>query len=129
MRISDWSSDVCASDLTNRPSGSGLNITTASVPPSSTTNGTANVSTLPASLDNVKYSGDTGRLITKASVCSLRSTTRGVEMEKHDAETIKSSRISEPTWKDHGLARSRKSKARSEEHTAELQTIMRISND
>src|SRR3546814_6504853 len=89
------------------PSGSGVNSTTASVPPSSTTNGTANVSTLPASLDTVKSSGDTGRLITKASVCSLRSTISEVEMEKHAAETITISSI------------------RSEEHTSELQSLMR----
>src|SRR3546814_19651771 len=109
MRISDWSSDVCSSDLnryakissayTNRPSGSGVNSTTASVPPSSTTNGTANVSTLPASLDTVKSSGDTGRLITKASVCSLRSTISAVDMEKHAAETITISTTSPPPYK------------------------------
>src|SRR3546814_12616661 len=109
MRISDWSSDVCSSDLnryakissayTNRPSGSGVNSTTASVPPSSTTNGTANVSTLPARLDTVKSSGDTGRLITQASVCSLRSTLSAVEVGKPHAETITITHISQNTSK------------------------------
>ena len=36
----------------------------------------------PASFASVKSSGDTGRLITKASVCSLRSTSSEVEIEK-----------------------------------------------
>src|SRR3546814_15487898 len=118
MRISDWSSDVCSSDLnryakissayTNRPSGSGVNSTTASVPPSSTTNGTANVSTLPASLDTVKSSGATARRLTTASVCSLRPTISEEQREKHAAETTPLTPITEPTWQRNELDKRRR---------------------
>ncbi len=62
-----------------------------------TRNGTAKVMKLPMSLARVKSSGDTGRLITKARVFSLRSVTSEVEIEKQAIETITMISISEPT--------------------------------
>src|SRR3546814_7371551 len=83
MRISDWSSDVCSSDLTRVSAGSPRCAAASS----------------PSSIRVLR------------SVCPVRATPRAA----------RSSRISTAT-----LMRC-SSKGRSEEHTSELQSLMRIS--
>src|SRR3546814_2896062 len=100
MRISDWSSDVCSSDLT----WSGACSRTAPTPASSTESPTR---TWPSTTWSVTRSRPWTRSTPfriPASPCRARSTVR-----RATTETI--------PW------------ARSEEHTSELQSLMRISYD
>src|SRR3546814_7491097 len=93
MRISDWSSDVCSSDLSGAAGGAGT-VTVGRSPPAG-----FHVSARPS-----------------ASV--MRSTHAG-------APPTRSSALSRPTGR---TAASREIVAhRSEEHTSELQSLMRIS--
>src|SRR3546814_3499177 len=117
MRISDWSSDVCSSDLTavgaeHESASAGLGITHRGVcmPPEAMRNLSERWS-LTALLDDLAARGDAPALLTVA----------GERTEAVSAATL----AREARQLDAGLVAA--GVARSEEHTSAIQSLMRIS--
>src|SRR3546814_2135632 len=110
MRISDWSSDVCSSDLERLPF--------------------AEVQAILARADIVFCHGGTGSLVTGTQagchvIAMPRTAARGEHYDDHQEEIV-------TAFADRGLIQVAKEAedlpaARSEEHTSELQSLMRIS--
>src|SRR3546814_1989123 len=94
MRISDWSSDVCSSDLQPRPTPK------RSRPPDSTSTSAACLATSAVCR--------CGRIITAGASSSVRVT------------AARNPSVTNGSWNI-------RSRVRSEEHTSELQSLMRIS--
>src|SRR3546814_7059377 len=110
MRISDWSSDVCSSDLRGIKSGTAREATPAE---------------LLALLDAVQLSEDDAGL-------AVSKPQRRIARGKSDAAPVtrpgRSRRSPRDDDEDDGFeSNKRRAKRRSEEHTSELQSLMRIS--
>src|SRR3546814_2272855 len=115
MRISDWSSDVCSSDLN-------LQVQAASHPAASTTQlleagNRGSTIHLPMTKNRTSRSHP---LVTKSRGSRVHLRTRKNQVKKIRLLTMKS--LKSPI-------RRMKTSRRSEEHTSELQSLMRISYD
>src|SRR3546814_3824216 len=129
MRISDWSSDVCSSDLVRK--GSIIADLIPSIPD------------LIGYMDNVLIVGGFGALFSarvrklisgqfidtsnKGDVAEVGKTLRAISKDNTGDMTVESVELEQGLWKRRTLLKFGASEARSEEHTSELQSLMRIS--
>src|SRR3546814_2966008 len=131
MRISDWSSDVCSSDLANHGDGIDLQPCRAARP-----GGKAGLHRQPDRRKDTELLADEqarrdtdghgGEYLVHRQAAQ-RDTGIGETEQRHDAERDRSNeRMLQPVQR--GKRRMRLPR-RSEEHTYELQSLMRISYD
>src|SRR3546814_5089175 len=103
MRISDWSSDVCSSDLKDRGQIFRVDVDT---------------------IESVEAAGDYMCIKTGDNTLILRETMKDLE-KRLDPRRFQ--RVHRSTIVNLDLVRQVKPHTRSEEHTSELQSLMRIS--
>src|SRR3546814_1749094 len=108
MRISDWSSDVCSSDLRT----TGVAATTPATVPAAAT-----ALWVPRSLEKTPVETASTTSTTARTMISTLDFTR----QPSPGSAFSAPAPPQATWSD------RRGKVRSEEHTSELQSLMRIS--
>src|SRR3546814_10177872 len=121
MRISDWSSDVCSSDLRASAEGNAAQLEHMSVQRTVTAIADADLSNATLRLEAWK-SAD---LSAQSAGDALARTERGYQLGQIDlADLLYARRQANAARRSEIMARS---EARSEEHTSELQSLMRTS--
>src|SRR3546814_8458487 len=118
MRISDWSSDVCSSDLGTRHSRQGHRAG-ACAPRRAIGKGPQAPARRQARIRPVAVAAAPTPAVARATVC--RGAVRRGSMTRHRIYSIAVASVY-----PHYIAKAEK-KGRSEEHTSELQSLMRIS--
>src|SRR3546814_5700852 len=130
MRISDWSSDVCSSDLLDRASAA-LKLVQRDVRYIYVGLGNGNLT--PATAEETwqrRYGDCKGKTaLLLALLARLGIEAEAVLANNSGGDDGLDERLPNPGMFDHVLVRARIDGKRSEEHTSELQSLMRISSD
>src|SRR3546814_6907764 len=119
MRISDWSSDVCSSDLGRSYSVQSLTSGNINLKPEKADTFTAGVVLSPSFIPNLRLSVDYYDIKLKGAILTISA-----------ASTVERCYLNQPQLCDsitRGANGEISQVARSEEHTSELQSLMRIS--